>query len=60
MDDGHTIDEIFDADGIAQFQALHDELTGTGLFEAVVTPLIALEYTDALIHGDFGRIVAMN
>lgn len=52
MDTGHTIDEIFDADGIGQFRALHDELTAAGLFEAVVTPLIALEYVDTLIQGD--------
>jgi len=30
MDDGHTIDEIFDADGIAQFRDLHDDLTERG------------------------------
>ncbi len=27
MDDGHTIDEIFDAEGIVQFQSMHDELS---------------------------------
>jgi len=51
MDEGHTIDEIFDADGIAQFEAMHDELTATGEYVSVITPLVALEYTDDLIQG---------
>jgi len=57
MDDGHTIDEIFDAEGIAQFQSMHDELsamkddTGEPVYVSIITPLIALEYTDDLIQG---------
>ncbi len=51
MDEGHSVTELFDADGIEQFDALHDDLTETGDYESVVTPLIALEYTDILIQG---------
>ena len=59
MDDGHTVDELFDGDGIAQWQALHDDLSamtidgsadGAPAYASVVTPLIALEYTDTLIQ----------
>ncbi len=57
MDDGHTIDEIFDAEGIAQFESMHDELSamkddaGEPVYVSIITPLIALEYTDDLIQG---------
>jgi predicted RND superfamily exporter protein len=59
MDDGHTVDELFDADGIAQWESLHDDLAGLTIdgtvngepaYASVVTPLIALEYTDSLIQ----------
>lgn len=51
MDEGHSVTELFDAAGIEQFEALHADLTETGNYESVVTPLIALQYTDTLIQG---------
>ncbi len=59
MDDGHTVDELFDAAGIVQWQELHDDLAartidgtpgGAPAYQSVVTPLIALEYTDTLVQ----------
>ena len=53
MDDGHTIDELFDADGIAQFRSLHDDLMADeGSYVSVITPLTVLEYTDVLVQGN--------
>jgi len=52
MDDGRTVNELFDADGIAQFEAFHEELTQSGLFQSVVTPYVALDFTNSLIQGD--------
>ena len=53
MDDGHTIDELFDADGIAQFRSLHDDLMADeGSYVSVITPLTVLEYTDILVQGN--------
>ncbi|MET0908239.1 MAG: MMPL family transporter [Ilumatobacteraceae bacterium] len=51
MDDGHTIDELFDADGITQFRSLHDDLMADDAYVSVVTPLTVLEYTDTLVQG---------
>ena len=52
MDDGHTIDELFDADGITQFRSLHDDLMADDAYVSVITPLTVLEYTDTLVQGD--------
>ena len=49
MDEGHTVNELFDAAGIAQWQSLHDELSAAddrcrrfaAAYLAVATPLIA-------------------
>src|SRR5262245_11119665 len=51
MDEGHTIAELFDADGTAQLQALHDDLMADDGYVSVITPLTVLEYTDALAQG---------
>ena len=56
MDEGHTIAELFDADGIAQLTSLHDDLMADNDYVSVVTPLTVLEYTDTLVQGtDAGR-----
>ena len=52
MDEGHTIAELFDADGIAQLQSLHDDLMADDDYVSVITPLTVLEYTDTLVQGD--------
>src|SRR6478735_1149641 len=57
MDEGHTVNELFDAPGIAQWQSLHDDLSAARMTDAadsppaylaVATPLIGLQYTDIL------------
>src|SRR3954470_4442366 len=57
MADGHAVNELFDASGIAQWQALHDDLSAARMTDAadsppaylaVSTPLIGLQYTDIL------------
>jgi uncharacterized protein len=57
MDEGHTADELFDAEGLAQWRSLHDDLSAARLnddadspaaYLSVATPLIGLEYTDIL------------
>ena len=51
MDEGSSVVELFDDAGRAQFERLHDELTATGRYEAVVTPLEALTFSDNLVQG---------
>jgi hydrophobe/amphiphile efflux-3 (HAE3) family protein len=51
MDEGHTIAELFDADGIAQLQSLHDDLIADDGYVSVITPLTVLQYTDTLVQG---------
>jgi uncharacterized protein len=55
MHEGHTVDELFDADGIAQFTELHDTLVDSGQVHGVVTPLTALEFDDALVQSEDGN-----
>ncbi len=51
MDEGHSVVELFDDAGRAQFDALHQELTDSGRYVAVVTPMQALQFTDNLVQG---------
>src|SRR5579864_3625239 len=51
MQPGHTVDELFDSSGRNQLTALHDELSGTRRYVAVITPLLALQYDDVLVQG---------
>ncbi len=51
MAPGHTITDIFDESGRQQMQAYYDKLTATGRYQAVITPLVALRYTDVLTQG---------
>jgi hypothetical protein len=51
MDEGHTIAELFDADGAAQLQALHDDLMADDDYVSVITPLTVMEFTDTLVQG---------
>ncbi len=55
MDEGHTVDELFTADGIDQFTELHDTLVDSGQVHAVITPLTALELDDALVQSPDGN-----
>lgn len=54
MDDGHTVDELFDTAGQAELTNLHDTLVGTGAFHGVITPLTVLEFSDALVQSPNG------
>lgn len=51
MHPGHTVDELLDGSGRAQLTALHDDLSRTQRYVAVVTPLLALQYDDVLVQG---------
>jgi hydrophobe/amphiphile efflux-3 (HAE3) family protein len=51
MQPGHDVSELFDANGRQQFTTLHDTLASSGRFTAVVTPLLALQYSDTLVQG---------
>jgi len=54
MDEGHTVEELFDEEGQRQFQSLYDDLTGTDRYQAVVTPLAAVQYSDRLVQNEPG------
>jgi uncharacterized protein len=51
MDEGHTIAELFDADGIDQLQSLRDDLMADDGYVSVITPLTVVQYTDILVQG---------
>lgn len=54
MAEGHTVTELFDDSGRAQFEELHDTLTESGRFQSVITPLVALEFDAALVESPSG------
>ncbi len=59
MDEGHTVDELFTPETIAQFDDLHDSLMSTGGFEGIITPVTAAEFSDSLVQkGPDGQIAA--
>jgi len=51
---GHTIDEIFTADGVKQFEDFTKTVQSSGKVDAVVSPLTALQYSDALVQSPSG------
>ena len=44
MTPGHKVDELVNAAGQAEFKRFYDELKATGNYQAVVTPMMALEF----------------
>jgi len=52
--EGHTIDEIFTAEGVKQFEDFTKTVQGSGKVDAVVSPLTALQYSDALVQSPSG------
>lgn len=54
MDQGHTVDELFTPENIAQWKALETKLRARDDVVNVVTPLTALEFNDALVTGPGG------
>jgi hydrophobe/amphiphile efflux-3 (HAE3) family protein len=55
MDSGHTVDELFTADGQSTMNGYHDELTKTGNYQSIITPVTALELSDALVKSPDGN-----
>lgn len=51
MDAGHRVEELFGDDGRRQWQAFHRDLAEVRRYRSVVSPLMALEYTDRLVQG---------
>ena len=51
MDPGHRVDELFTKSGTDQFEALHQDLTKTSRYTSVITPLVALQFSDRLVQG---------
>ena len=51
MDKGHTIAELFDAEGRATFAKVKAEVKKSPFVKGVVTPLDAMVFTDRLITG---------
>src|SRR4029077_2955379 len=49
MNDGHTVNELFTNENIAQWKAVEKQLRDSGKTVSVVSPLTALEYDDALV-----------
>jgi uncharacterized protein len=54
MDQGHTVDELFNAPGRKQFTQFHDALTKTGKVHGVITPLTIVNFADALVQSPDG------
>src|SRR5215831_20466979 len=54
MKPGHTVDELFDGNGRAQFTRFHDALAKSGAVEGVVSPLTILEFDNSLVSSPNG------
>ena len=54
MDEGHTVDELFTAEGREEFTRFHDELMETGDVHGVITPLSIAEFADSLVQSPGG------
>jgi hydrophobe/amphiphile efflux-3 (HAE3) family protein len=55
MDEGHTVDELFTAEGRDQLTKFHDELVKTGAVHGVITPLTIAEFADSLVQSPDGN-----
>jgi hydrophobe/amphiphile efflux-3 (HAE3) family protein len=56
MDPGHTVAELFTADGIRQWTNIAKRIDGSHMVLNVVTPLTALQWNDSLVRGPGGDI----
>ena len=54
MDKGHTVDELFTAEGRDQLTKFHDELVKTGAVHGVITPLTIADFADKLVQSPDG------
>jgi len=56
MDQGHTVDELFSsASKRALFTTLHDDLTNTGKYQGVITPLSIMDFSQNLVTSADGN-----
>jgi uncharacterized protein len=56
MDPGHTVAELFTADGVKQWQAVADRINNSHRVLDVVSPLTALQWNDNLVRGPKGDV----
>jgi hydrophobe/amphiphile efflux-3 (HAE3) family protein len=56
MDPGHTVAELFTADGIKQWTKIADAVHASHQALNVVTPLTALQWNDSLVKGPNGDV----
>ena len=54
MDKGHTVNELFTANNIAQWNSVSKQLHDSGKIVNTVTPLTALQFNNALVLGPGG------
>src|SRR3954451_25478981 len=54
MNEGHKVEELFDAHGRQQFTTYHDTLVATGDYVGVITPVTILEFSDNLVKSATG------
>jgi uncharacterized protein len=55
MDEGHTVDELFTAEGVATFERIDAEIRGTSGVLGVISPLTALDFSDRLVTSESGN-----
>jgi hydrophobe/amphiphile efflux-3 (HAE3) family protein len=55
MDEGHTVEELFTPENIAQWNSVEKELRDSGKIVDVVSPLTAMEFNDALVNSPTGN-----
>ncbi|MCU1464229.1 MAG: hypothetical protein JWM72_157 [Actinomycetia bacterium] len=56
MDPGHTVAELFTADGVQQWTSVADRINASHRVLAVVSPLTALQWNDNLVQGPNGDV----
>ena len=57
LDDGHKVDELFDAEGIGRFEKFSEDLTEKGSVLGIITPLTALQLSHNLVDSPDGNVL---
>ncbi|MEY2450013.1 MAG: uncharacterized protein QOH79_3489, partial [Acidimicrobiaceae bacterium] len=55
MNEGHTVDELFTSATRSQFTTMHDDLTNSGKYQGVITPLTIIQFSDNLVKSADGN-----
>jgi uncharacterized protein len=55
MDEGRSVNDLFTPENLAKWEAVEEELRGSGLLFGVVSPRTALQFTDALVQSPSGN-----